>query len=334
VGTPLVFYMYVSPPFAHAVSAFSVASFVVAWLHVRRRWSIRGFAVLGVLAALMTMVREQDAFVAAGPAVDFALTLAERGARLPGRPTPARLLARAAAGAAFFALAFTPQALAYVALNGHVGPAGVVTRKMSWTSPHALQVLLSPEHGFLAWTPLVVLSLAGLAWLALGRRSRAGGRKAPDGTVETTEPTSPLRAEVVPDPARVAGCLLIIVASQIYIAGSVESWTVAGAFGQRRFVALTVVLVIGLAALLVRARTRLQTAALGVVVAAAVWWNIALAVQFGSGLMDRQRLELGRNAYAALVVVPRMLPDLAYRYMFSRASFYQRHAPPGSGGGP
>ena len=31
-----------------------------------------------------------------------------------------------------------------------------------------------------------------------------------------------------------------MVAVQIYVSGSVESWTVAGAFGQRRFVALTI----------------------------------------------------------------------------------------------
>ena len=35
-GTPLVFYMYVAPGFSHANSAFAVAAFVVAWLHVRR----------------------------------------------------------------------------------------------------------------------------------------------------------------------------------------------------------------------------------------------------------------------------------------------------------
>ena len=40
-----------------------------------------------------------------------------------------------------------------------------------------------------------------------------------------------------------------MVVLQVYTAGSVESWTVAGAFGQRRFVALTPLLVIGLAVL-------------------------------------------------------------------------------------
>ena len=40
--------------------------------------------------------------------------------------------------------------------------------------------------------------------------------------------------------------------------------------------------------------------------------------------MDRQRLEPRRNAYDAFVTVPRMVPDLAYRYLFDRASFYQQ----------
>ena len=35
-------------------------------------------AVLGALAAVMAMVREQDAFFVAGPAIDFAWSLARR----------------------------------------------------------------------------------------------------------------------------------------------------------------------------------------------------------------------------------------------------------------
>jgi hypothetical protein len=51
-------------------------------------------------------------------------------------------------------------------------------------------------------------------------------------------------------------------------------------------------------------------------------------VQFGAGLMDRQRLELRRNAYNTFVEVPKRLPGIAYRYLFDRGSFY-RSAPPG-----
>ena len=39
--------------------------------------------------------------------------------------------------------------------------------------------------------------------------------------------------------------------------------------------------------------------------------------------MNRQRLELARNAYDAFVTVPRMAPDLALRYVTKRESFYR-----------
>ena len=55
-----------------------------------------------------------------------------------------------------------------------------------------------------------------------------------------------------------------------------------------------------------------------------MWWNITLTAQFGAGLMNRQRLELGRNAYDSFITVPRLVPELVYRYVFDRESFYQR----------
>ena len=44
------------------------------------------------------------------------------------------------------------------------------------------------------------------------------------------------------------------------------------------------------------------------VMALCVWWNLALMAEFGTGLMDRQRLELRQNAYDAFVTLPRRLP--------------------------
>src|SRR3954468_12649626 len=97
VGTPLLFYMYVAPPFSHACSAFAVALFVTIWLQVRRTWTVRGAIALGLAGALMTMVREQDLFCALGPAVDYLLTrVSARGpsearsrrARAGGRGAP------------------------------------------------------------------------------------------------------------------------------------------------------------------------------------------------------------------------------------------------------
>ena len=292
IGTPLLFYMYVAPPMSHASSAFAVALFILIWLRVRATWSSGGLAQLGAAAALMTMVREQDAFFAAGPALDFAWTqLTRRDAR------QARRWGHALVGAATAALVFAPQAMAYLSLNGRIGPSRLVARKMTWTAPHGVDVLASPAHGFFWWTPLALLALSGLLilWRHLPREQRV-----------------------------VATALGVMAALQVYVAGSVESWTVAGAFGQRRFVALTAVLVIGLAAMLAAGwRRGVMRIGLAAALAVACWWNVALVAQFGAGMMNRQRLELSGIAYNTFVVMPRALPDLSWRYLFDRASFYE-----------
>lgn len=299
LGTPLFFYMYVAPPFSHACSAFGVALFTYVWLRVRDEWSPRGLLALGAAAALMAMIREQDAFFAAGPALDFGLS-ALRGVRDPSQrltPTAQSLLA----GVLAFALVYTPQIASYLILNGHVGPHSSVGHKMNWGAPHALQVLFSPEHGFFVWTPLALLALAGMFLVSEERASR---RK------------------------DVALCLLVMVGLQIYVGGSVESWTVAGAFGQRRFIALTAAMVIGYAALesSVRGYSGQLRRLLAVLSVVAVYWNLALIAEFSTGLMDRQRLEPRRNAFHAFVTLPRMAPSLLYRYLLDRESFY-KHGP-------
>jgi hypothetical protein len=292
IGTPLLFYMYIAPPFSHACSAFAVALFVTIWLHVRGAWSTRGTIVLGLSGALVAMVREQDVFFVLGPAFDFGLAFVKaEGRREKGQGTREKIQVVIASVTAF-AVGYSPQLFAYSALNGHPSPSHFVIRKLTWYSPHAMQVLFSPEHGFFAWTPLALLCVAGLVVLA----QQPG------------------------DQGRVGICALLMVVAQVYISGAVESWTVAGAFGQRRFVALTSLLVIGLAGLW---RHVPQRRVLGGVMAVCVWWNVAIIAEFSIGLMDRQRLELRRNAYDAFVTLPRMAPDLVYRYFINRRSFYK-----------
>jgi hypothetical protein len=293
LGTPLLFYMYVAPPFSHATSAFTVALFTYVWLRVRERWTPAGLAALGAAGALMAMTREQDVFFIAAPALDWAIAWT-RGAMSDVRDAALGMGAAAVA----FLVVYAPQLAAYEVLNGHLGPHASVAHKMKWYAPHALQVLVSPEHGYFVWTPLALLALAGVGALAL--------------------PSSAADARPT-----IAVCLALMALLQVYVGGSVDSWTVAGGFGQRRFVALTTVLVIGLSALFARPRAR---TALTLLVALGVYWNAALTAEFAVGLMDRQRLEPARNAYDAFVTLPRQAPDLAYRYLFDRASFYRAHS--------
>jgi hypothetical protein len=264
------------------------------------------------------MVREQDAFFAFGPAVDFLWSGFARN-----RPSDVwefegggGKLAGVVAAAVAFAAVFTPQAATYLILNGHLGPHSSVAHKMNWMAPHALQVLFSPSNGFFVWTPLALVALAGLFFLPPEGGSHTNERGS--GLLSPTPVASAFRRK-----NQVGVCLLLMVALQIYVGGSVESWTVAGAFGQRRFIALTAAMVIGYAALQQALKSKTARRALTAVTVLAVYWNLALIAEFSVGLMDRQRLEPGKNAYDAFVTLPRMAPSLVYRYLFDRTSFYK-----------
>lgn len=295
LGTPLVFYMYVAPPFSHACATFAVALFLWVWLRVREHWSPAGIVALGLTGGLMGTMRDQTVFFLVPPAVDFL----RWSLRSTVRQSPGSRVRLALIGTIATIAAYSPHLLASRAINGYIGPHESVGNKMSWWSPHFFEVLFSPFHGWFAWTPLAVIALAGLVVLATGR-TRATHR----------------------DAGWLGVCALAMVLLQVYINGAVESWTVAGAFGQRRFVELTPLLVLGLATVLTIERPRRGLA--WAAIAICVWWNLGLLLQFGTHRMDRQQLTLRDNAWVTFVELPRQAPSLAWRYLTDRGSFYRQ----------
>jgi len=282
LGTPLLYYMTLAPAFSHAPGVFAVA--LLVWLSLRAaarpKSSVWEWAMIGAAGGLAALVREQDGLfliVPAGLLLYLAIAARSWGAAL----------ARAVAMGVAAALAFFPQLLAYRALTGRFGPSRLVARKISWSSPHLLQVLFDPGHGLFAWSPLLLVATGGLVYLLWRRR---------DLTV-----------------VLLALALLL----QVWINGAVESWTQAGAFGSRRFVSSTPIFAWGLAALLaaVPAR-RFRFAVLALVLF--VWWNVGLMVQFGLKLMDRQRLEWPRVAVNQVSEVPLHLARAAWLFFTDR----------------
>ena len=292
IGTPLIFYVYVAPGFGHAASAFCVSLFVWQWLRARDRWSARDALWLGLAGGLMSTIREQDVLLTIGPGLDF-LLYAFRAVRTSSAPF-SRMVVTALTGTAAFIIGVGPQLAAYKALNGHIGQTTTAANKMTWTSPHAFSVLFNPDHGFFAWTPLALLALAGLTWLAFRKRQP------------------------------VAALALLMVAAQAYTSGVVESWTVAGSFGQRRFIALTPLLTIGLAAAWTAVTTTAARRVVTAVLVVCIWWNVGLMVQFGLHRMDRQRLTLLDNARVTFIDLPFQAPGIVWRYLTDRSSFYRK----------
>lgn len=270
-GTPAFYYMTVAPAFAHAPSIFAVSLLFYLWFRARDKDSVFAWVLMGFCAGLAMLIREQAALFLIAPGLDLGLRLAKGDVK--------RSLERGVAvlGAAF--LAFLPQLLAYQALNGTFGPTQLVQRKMDFGSPHFVDVLVSPGHGLLLWTPLLIVAFFGLA-RSIGRLGALG--------------------------AFVTVALL----AQIYINGSVLSWHQAGAFGSRRFVDSTVLFVIGFAFGLMALRTRTQK----IIVALAIWWNVSLMVQFGLKLMDRQQLDWPGVAERQVTEVPKRILNTAKLY--------------------
>ena len=315
LGSPLLYYVTLAPGFAHACGFFAVSLMVFLFLRAQERATLGGlggegdpvagkppsaavralpaphgmktplldWAAVGAAGGLCALVRDQEGLLIVIPGAWLLARL---------RRQPLLTLQRGAILLGAAALVMAPQLLAYHALNGHYGPSRLVGRKMTYWSPHVLQVLFDPGHGLFFWTPLLLLAVAGLA-LALLRPATPAARG-------------------------LAALLALGLLSQVWINGSIESWSQAGAFGSRRFVGVTVVFAWGLATLLDRLVPRFGAVPVAAAMAVFAWWNVSLMVQFGLRLMDRQRLEWPRVAISQFTEVPPRLLRVAALFFTDR----------------
>ncbi|MBK5255246.1 MAG: glycosyltransferase family 39 protein [Vicinamibacteria bacterium] len=271
-GTPALYYMTVAPAFAHAPSIFAVSLLFFLWLRAREKDGVFDWVLTGLAAGLAMLIREQGALFLIAPGLDLGFRLIKGDVK--------RTLERGISVLGAASLVFVPQLLSYHALNGTYGPTQLVQRKMDFGSPHFFDVLMSPGHGLLLWTPLLIVSFFGLL--------RAVFQLGAPGIFAT-----------------------VALLAQIFINGSVLSWHQAGAFGSRRFVDSTVLFIIGFAFGLMAFTPRIQK----LVVVLAIWWNVSLMVQFGLKLMDRQQLDWPGVAVRQVTAVPQRILNTAKLYI-------------------
>ena len=294
LGSPVVYYSHGTPAFSHAASFFAVTLFLLVWHATRpmleRRWW--QWLLLGLLAGLVTMVREQDGVI---PAAIFgaegALALPAL-LRAPGWSVLLRVTGNGLLAASGWVVAFSPQLLTYYILNGVPRPSANVAEKVStWLPLNAFDVMLSPSYGLLFWTPLVTFGLVGLVWL--WRRDRA-----------------------------LALALICAFLATWYISAVYSTGPARGSFGARRFLSCTPVYLLGLTAFYHMPRGRGWAAVVPILSFVGIWWNLGLIVQFVTGLMDRQQLQLSPILYNQILVVPGRLLDVVYRLIFQRHTFF------------
>lgn len=161
----------------------------------------------------------------------------------------------------------------------------------AWTEPRVWQTAFSANHGWIVWTPVVAVALVGLVWA-----SRAQGT---------------LRPWILS-----AGVFYLVVASY-------QNWHGQSSFGNRFFVSLSVVLVIGLAAALEWCRARGPGAwrLAGAVMAALVVWNAGFAFQWGTNIIpNRGAVSFREVAVNQFTVVPARVSRFLGRYVTDRRS--------------
>lgn len=262
-GSFLLWYLTLDGTYAHGNSLFAVTLFLFVWHRTRGRRTTAGWLALGASAALMTMVRWQNAIFVLPALVDGVAAVARALRR-----SDARAGARGAlAGAAIGLVTFLPQMYVWNVTNGGwfavpQGQAG----QMWWGDPVMLDVLFSSNHGLFAWHPLLyVAALGGLLFI---RRDW-----------------------------RLALLLLALFAGQTYLNGAVSTWWGGSAYGGRRFDGCTLFFVLGLAAV-VEAALRRPAAVLVGVAAVVVSGNLLLmteiargALPIGEGITARQMMD-------------------------------------------
>ena len=304
LASPVLYYAFYVPAMSHGVASGLAASFLWAWDRARREPSLRRWTLLGGILGLLAACRWQAAVYGVLVALLVFEALRERRLR------PLWVVSAALAAA----LAFTPQLFAWQFFFGRpiVLPQG--RGFLDLASPHWLDTLISADHGFFNWTPLM---LAGFLGLAAGLRQ------------------SPL----------LHGGALLIVALTAWVNGSVPSfdWAAGDAFGARRYSEVVPLIAVGLAYLLelsTRLLRRWPLLAPAAGIALLVLWNLGFVSHFRARkypdaapldrlARDQARLLQERSESALGAVAGDEGRALAYK-IFSAEYFYAGLNPSGS----
>jgi len=253
-GSFMVWYLVKEPSMTHAASMASVAGFTWMWAATRERRTLRSWALLGLLAGFMALIRWQNLLFALLPGLD-ALQMLARSRRAGDSRATRETLVGSAAFLACLVAGFVPQMLAWQAIYGSPIARSPVGPQIRWTDPHLVDILWSARNGLFSTAPILYLGALGLLGFAVAR------------------PATGLP-------------MLAAVAMMIYFNACIQDWWGSAGFGGRRFDGLIPLFCIGLAAFIdytgamVR---RYPTAAVTSLLALMAVWNMALMAAAQSG---------------------------------------------------
>ncbi|MGH9775224.1 MAG: ArnT family glycosyltransferase [Candidatus Acidiferrales bacterium] len=299
-ASSLPVYMYFNPSWSHALSAFVVALFLWYWDRTRvDRTAIHWF-VLGLIGGLMGDVYYPNFIFFLAPAIEIVLhSWRLRSPQHPGEPRSGTLILRGVIFAAAVLLAFLPTLATRQIIYGSPFATGYEVGPWHWGAPRLLGLLFSSDHGLFSWTPILIIAATGL--FLLPRRDRQTG-----------------------------GIFLACAIAFYYLIASYPDWEGISSFGNRFFISLTPLFVVGLAmffsvceSLFHSTRGAFWRAC--TVTALLIVWNLGFVFQWGTHLIsERGPISWQEMTYNQFRVVPFAMWGEVKQYLIHRSAMLRK----------
>lgn len=298
-ASSLPVYMYFNPSWSHAQSAFMVALFLWYWDYTRERRTPAQWFLLGLTGGLMIDMYYPNALFLLAIAVECCAGVREWVRSAPRTVRITQVFENYALFAGALLLAFSPTLITRRVIYGSVFTTGYEGPSMwHFKAPLLGRVLFSTDHGLFSWTPVLILACAGLVFLFLRDR-------------------------------RIGTVAILSSIAFYYLISSFQNWDGISSFGNRFFVSLTPVFVLGLTALSA-ASERVWRSRMAAVSTAAVFlailtlWNCGLIFQWGMHLIPERGTfswrEMVSNQFRA---VPQDISGSVARYFTARHALMQ-----------
>ena len=310
-GSSLPVYMYFNPSWSHAHSAFAVALFLWYWMRTRNARTWLQWVILGALGGLMIDIYYLNGILLLLPLFE-SLAGYEAAFHNASRREASQLLLDNVGFSGAVLASLLPTLIAKKIIYGNYLQTGY-EHLWVWSSPAFFKVCFSANHGLFSWTPLIFFSIVGL--FVLRKYDRNLGLYS-----------------------------IAIFFAFLYVIGCYKDWDGISSYGNRFFVGLTPLFVLGLAALFDwfahawqerRAAILLRSATAVVIV-----WNLGLMFQWGMHLIpDRGPISWRDAAHNEVVVVPAQAAHSMRNYFLGRRQLMERierqdvrglHSPPAS----
>ena len=298
-ASSLPVYMYFNPAWSHAHSAFAVALFLWYWDRTRDFRSVLQWNLLGLLGGLMVDVYFPNGVFLLLPLIESILeywnSWRAREFHSVGPVFTANLSFFVAA-----VLMFMPTLITRSIIFGGLFRFGAYTAyTWDWTAPHWRSILFSSEHGLWSWTPILALAVAGLFFAPRHAKS-------------------------------LVQYLAVPAVAYYYVISCYPYWHGMASFGNRFFISLTSIFILGLAMLLQRFSGLFRSpgrafAAAGALILVLAVWNAGFMFQWGVHLIPaRGPISFSEMIHNQFFVVPRQLSAELHSYFFKRKALMQQ----------